>query len=86
MPVVTSYLLQFGSNGASDGQLSSPVGVTVHSEKVYVADSGNKRISVFQINGKFCISFGSDQLSGPHDVAVSADNHLLVADYNSSCC
>ena len=80
-----NYLLQFGSNGASDGQLSSPVGVTVHCNKVYVADSGNKRISVFQTNGKFCNSFGIDQLSGPHDVAISADNHLLVADYNSSC-
>ena len=29
--------------------------------------------------------FGSDQLSGPRDVAVSADNHLLVVDYTNSC-
>ena len=80
-----NYLLQFGSKGASDGQLNYPQGVTVHNDKVYVADFSNKRISVFQTNGKFCISFGSDQLSSPRDVTVSANNHLLVADYRNSC-
>ena len=80
-----NYLLQFGSRGASDGQLNHPYGVTVHDDKVYIADSNNKRISVFQTNGKFCISFGSDQLGGPRDVTVSANNHLLVADYSNSC-
>ena len=78
-----NYLLQFGSYGASDGQLNSPDGVTVHNDKVYIADYSNKRISVFQTNGKFCISFGSDQLGCPNDVTVSANNNLLVADYNS---
>ena len=66
-----NYLLQFGSKGASDGQLNNPYGVTVHNDKVYIADYSNKRISVFQTNGKFCISFGSDQLGGPTDVTVN---------------
>ena len=78
-------LLQFGRKGASDGQLKHPCGITVHCDNVYIADCGNKRISVFQTNGKFCISFGSDQLGGPSDVAVSANNHLLIADYSRSC-
>ena len=78
-------LLQFGSRGASGGQLYHPRGVTVHNDKVYIADYDNKRISVFQTNGIFCISFGSGQLGGPSDVTVSANNHLLVADYNNSC-
>ena len=81
----SNYLLQFGSKGASDGQLNNPYGVTVHNDKVYIADNNNKRISVFQTNGKFCISFGSDQLRGPFDVTVSANNHLLVADYCNNC-
>ena len=80
-----NYLLQFGNKGVSDGQLNNPHGVTVHNDKVYIADYGNKRISVFQTNGKFCISFGSGQLGGPTDVTVSANNHLLVADYRNSC-
>ena len=80
-----NYLLQFGSKGTSDGQLHNPYGVTVHNDKVYIADSSNKRISVFQTNGKFCISFGSDQLGNPGGVTVSANNHLLVANYWDSC-
>ena len=79
------YLLQVGSKGASDGQLSNPLGITVHNNKVYIVEHGNKRISVFQTNGKFCISFGADLLGNPADVAVSADNHLLIADSGDNC-
>ena len=61
------------------------VAITVHNNKVYITEYGNKRISVFQTNGKFYISLGSDQFSEPTDVAVSADNHLLIADSNKSC-
>ena len=75
-----NYLMQFGSKRANDGQLYLPYGVAIHCDKVCVADYHNKRISVFQVDGKFCTSFGSVHLSGPRDVAVSADNHLLVAD------
>jgi len=80
----SNYLIRFGSKGASNGQLKHPYGITVYNDKVYIADSDNKRISVFQTNGKFCISFGSDQLGRPRDVAVSADNNLLIADSGNS--
>ena len=79
------YLLQFGSKGASDGQLNSPCGLALHNNKVYVADYSNKRVSVFRTDGKFCISFGSGQFSWPTDVAVSADNHLLITDSGNDC-
>jgi len=80
-----NYLLKFGSCGASDGQLNYPNGITVHSNKVYIADLGNKRVSVFQTNGKFFVSFGSDHLGKLEDVAVSADNYLIVAGYDPHC-
>ena len=80
-----NYLLQFVSKGASDGQLNDPYGVTVHNDKVYIAEYSNMCISVFQTNGKFCVSFGSDQLGAPTDVTVNANNHLLVADSRNSC-
>ena len=80
-----NYLMQFGSKGASDGQLNLPYGVAIHCDKLYVADFSNKRISVFQVDGKFCTFFGSDQLSRPCDIVISADNHLVVVDYNNSC-
>ena len=42
-------------------------------------------ISVFQSDGQFCISFGSGQLGGPYDVAVTGNNQLLVADHSHKC-
>ena len=83
--VNSNYLLQFGGYGSGNGQLSSPFGITTHNGRVYVADSGNHCISVFQY-GQFCISFGSDHVTGsPYDVAVNVNNQLLVADYSGHC-
>ena len=79
------YLLKFGEKGAMEGQLHSPIGITVHLDKVYIADFSNHRISVYQTDGTYCFSFGSrgngaGQFSNPWDVAVAPDNTLYVAD------
>ena len=75
-----NYLLQLGSSGSSAGQVRSPMGIAIHKDKAYIADSGNKRISVFQANnGQFYDTFGSDVLGQPKDVAVSTDKYLVVA-------
>ena len=79
------YLLQFGGRGSSNGQLKHPRGLASHDHKVYVADSGNKRISVFQTDGKFHHTIGSGQLGSPYDVSVNSNNQLLVADYDHHC-
>ena len=76
--------MQFGSKGANDGQLNCPFGVTVHYDKVYAADYDNKRISVFQVDGKFCISFRaggmSSQLVWPNLTMITMQLNALVAD------
>ena len=81
----SNYLLQFGSSGSSAGQLSSPFGIAIHKDKAYIADYGNKRVSVFHTNGQFYNTFGSDVLGSLEDVAVSADKYLVVAGYNPDC-
>ena len=44
----------FGSKGTGNGQFATPYGVTVgRSGKIYVADSGNNRIQIFDRTGKF---------------------------------
>ena len=40
---------------------------------------------MFQCNGQFFISFGSDLLGGPYDVAVNVNNQVLVADSSGHC-
>ena len=75
-------LLEFGKEGNGDGELKGPYGVTTHIDKAYVTDFYNKRISMFQIDGQFCFSFGSDHLAGPQDIIINADKQLLFVTNN----
>ena len=77
------FLLQFGCYGNGEGELICPCGITVHNEKLYVAD--NERISVFQLDGQFSCVIGSGLLTRPWDVTVSSNEHLLVTDSRSHC-
>ena len=70
--------------GAESTSLSCSVGVMVHKARVYIADSNNKRISVFQTNSYFCLQLGSEQLGCPYDVAVH-DSQLFVANHFHHC-
>jgi len=82
---IGGYLLQFGKHGSGDGELSHPSGITVYDDRVFVAESNNHRISVFQCDGQFSHTIGSGQLSSPQDVAVTSNNQVLVADYGHHC-
>jgi len=81
-----NYLLQFGCRGSGKGQIKCPYCIETHiNGRVYVDDKVNRRISVFQRDSKFCISFGSGQLGGPYDVERNGNNQLLVADRSHKC-
>ncbi len=45
------FLLAFGSKGSRPGQFLMPAGVAVYNDLIYVADSYNSRIQVFQYVG-----------------------------------
>ena len=81
-----NYLLQFGSSGSSARKVSNPMGIAIHKDKVYIAESGNKHISVFQTNnGQFYDTFGCDVLGRSKDVAISTDKYLVVAGQEPDC-
>lgn len=83
----------FGSQGQGDGQFDGPRGVAVaQNGDIYVADSRNHRIQVFDANGQFKLAFGvlgkiddGTGLNGgtfnePWGVAVGPDGSVYVAD------
>ena len=50
-----------GSPGAGYNQFDTPQGVAVDARgKIYVADSRNHRIQIFDVNGKVLTTFGSE--------------------------
>ena len=59
-PVSVTYLSQFGSLGSGDGEFDAPVGIRLDaSGNVWVADTGNHRVQVFDPDGAFLYKFGS---------------------------
>jgi len=43
----------FGTAGSGPGQLADPTGIDVAGNSIYVADTGNNRVQVFDIDGRF---------------------------------
>ena len=80
--------LVWGSNGVGDGQFVNPRAMTLSPQgQLYVADSGNHRIQVFDENGNFLkawampIGAGAGQIGDEiWGIAVSNDGKVYVSD------
>ncbi|MBC8446898.1 MAG: TIGR03663 family protein, partial [Chloroflexi bacterium] len=76
----------FGTQGTAAGQFSNPRNVAVGPDgHLYVADTGNHRIQVFDAEGDFLRQWGSQgsaegQFNEPWGVAVDAQGTVFVAD------
>jgi DNA-binding beta-propeller fold protein YncE len=68
------------------GDFSKPTGVAVDGEgNLYVADTYNNRIEIFDADGQFISTFGKagdgpGYFARPKGVAIDGDNHIWVAD------
>jgi DNA-binding beta-propeller fold protein YncE len=74
----------WGSKGSGDGEFDDPTSVAVDpkTNKVYVADPRNKRIQLFDSNGKFLTKWLVPEWGQPHgleDLAIASDNGRLYA-------
>ena len=76
---------KFGEGGSGEGQLDAPAGIDwSHNGRLYVADKGNGRISVFGLDGVFIKAFGQrglddeQRLDEPVQVYVDAQERVFV--------
>ena len=83
---VINVVNAWGAKETNKVNLSKPHGIALDkNENVYVADTGNDRIMVFDKNGKTLRTIGKSgsgdsEFNNPLDVAVSLDNVITVVD------
>ncbi|SDC46978.1 MULTISPECIES: 6-bladed beta-propeller [unclassified Candidatus Frackibacter] len=75
----------FGQRGVKAGRFNYPIDISVKNEKVYVSDSMNFRVQIFDLKGNFISKFGdlgdsSGRFARPKGLAVDSDGHIYVVD------
>jgi len=82
---------RFGSleAGSQQGEFNSPQAISISQKKiVYVVDTGNNRIQLFNMDGSFIKSIGGfgftvDKFDRPIDIWVSSLINIYISDYNN---
>lgn len=81
-----TFALQWGSLGSSSGLLSGPRGIAVRAnQEIFVVDSRNDRVQVFNAIGTFLRQFGSNgqglgELDRPRYAAFDTADNFYVTD------
>lgn len=79
------WLMTFSDYGSESGQNMKAEFMDIHGGRLYVPDSGNHRINVFDLFGKPLFEFGSSgsalgQMNSPEAAKFSRDGKLHVSD------
>jgi tripartite motif-containing protein 71 len=84
------YKFTFGAEGTDKGQFKYPLGIGISDAgKVFIADTGNHRIQVFDLKGSFLYMFAvrtasNEKPSDPVDVLASNLRDLLYISDNDN--
>ena len=72
-----------GKYGENIGEFDEPYKVRYHNHQVYVCDSSNGRVQVFDSNLNFVRSFGDgpNQLKDPRDIDFDYQGNIYVVDF-----
>ncbi|HSR70563.1 MAG TPA: NHL repeat-containing protein [Acidobacteriota bacterium] len=85
-PNIIEPVYTFGSYGSQEGEMIDPLGVGFTQDgRMYVIDSGNNRVQVFDSQGQPLAAFGETgtgdaQFTSPEDLYVGPDDLVYVAD------
>lgn len=81
-----SKIRTMGQRGSNKGEFNYPNFITTDKEgNLYVVDSGNFRVQVFDRQGRFIKSFGSPgdspgSFARPKGIAIDSEGHIYVVD------
>jgi PKD repeat protein len=88
-----TYVATLGETGVAgddNDHFDNPSGVAVDASYIYVADTFNHRVQVFNRSSRTYVTTiggygsGNGQFDQPYDVAVDASGYLYVADFENS--
>ena len=76
-------LFKFGKRGTDDGEFNRPTQICIRGDRVYVTDTLNARIQIFDPDGKFISAIGDlgdavGDLDKPKGVAIDSEQHIYV--------
>ncbi len=79
------FLFDIGNRGSDEGQLNFPTNLFIRSGKLYVTDTGNFRVQILDLDGKFLKSFGKagdtfGNFARPKGIAADSEGHIYVTD------
>jgi DNA-binding beta-propeller fold protein YncE len=89
-PFGTNFIKSFGTGGMGNGQFNRAEGLGVDSrDHLFVADSCNHRVQVFDRGGNYLAQFGKagagkGEMSYPYDVRVDATGLRFVCEFGNS--
>lgn len=78
-------LYRIGKTGSNDGELFHPSNIAIRKELLYVTDSTNFRVQIFDLEGNFQAKFGElgdtpGYFSRPKGIAVDRNEQIYVVD------
>ncbi|TES93513.1 MAG: 6-bladed beta-propeller [Candidatus Cloacimonadota bacterium] len=74
-------IVSFGSFGWGEGFLDNPQGITVSSNgDIYVSDTDNSRVEIFNSQGQFKREIGKGVLKRPIDLDIDSWDNLFICD------
>ena len=77
-----------GKKGKKEGEFDAPRGLTLYDNEVYMCDSNNHRIQIFDLDLNFVRSIGSHgkgkgEFNQPHDVKFDTTGNMYVAEWDN---
>ncbi len=79
------FIFDIGDRGTDVGQLNFPTNLFIRNGKLYVTDTGNFRVQLLDLDGKYLKSFGKigdgfGNFARPKGVAADSEGHVYVTD------
>lgn len=73
------FILSFGKMGDYEGELGNPTDAAVVGDSVYVTDTSNRKIVVFDLYGNYVREILLDELASPRGITAKG-NTLVISD------